>query len=212
MSIASKLQDILAAKSDIKDAINAKGGTITDATPLDEYAQAIDNLPSGDEWKIIWFIEGGITTLDIPSGTTKIGNYLFYGWGSLVKVNIPTSVTTIGSYVFYGTSIRTLVIPDSVTSVDRNSLSVTNNLVDITFGSGVTELGMNMFQSKTRKLDFNIRMLSTTPPTLGAGFVPTDFTGKIYVPDESVSAYKAATNWSTWAAYIYPMSDYTPKE
>jgi hypothetical protein len=50
--------------------------------------------------------------------------------------------------------------------------------------------------------------LSTTPPSLGA---TTAFSGinpaaKIYVPDASVAAYKAATNWSTYADYIYPLS------
>ena len=30
-----------------------------------------------------------------------------------------------------------------------------------------------------------------------------------YVPDESVEAYKTATNWSNWAGYIYPISEYT---
>lgn len=30
---------------------------------------------------------------------------------------------------------------------------------------------------------------------------------KIYVPDESVDTYKAATNWSSFKAYIYPMSE-----
>jgi hypothetical protein len=27
------------------------------------------------------------------------------------------------------------------------------------------------------------------------------------VPDASVSTYKAATNWSTYANYIYPISE-----
>ena len=29
---------------------------------------------------------------------------------------------------------------------------------------------------------------------------------KIYVPDESVDAYKAATNWSAYADIIFPIS------
>lgn len=39
-----------------------------------------------------------------------------------------------------------------------------------------------------------------------------DFQGtiahKIYVPDALVSAYKTATNWSTYASMIYPLSEY----
>jgi hypothetical protein len=46
MSIASSLNRIKSAKSAIKEAINAKGGTLTDEH-LDMYADAIVNLPSG---------------------------------------------------------------------------------------------------------------------------------------------------------------------
>jgi hypothetical protein len=38
------------------------------------------------------------------------------------------------------------------------------------------------------------------------GGVPSsDF--RIYVPDDLVDAYKAASNWSAYAAYIVPLSD-----
>ena len=30
----------------------------------------------------------------------------------------------------------------------------------------------------------------------------------VYVPDESVDAYKAATGWSQWASNIKPLSEY----
>ena len=48
----------------------------------------------------------------------------------------------------------------------------------------------------------------TTPPTLANinAFNGINSICKIYVLDEAVSAYKAATNWSTYANYIYPMS------
>lgn len=43
---AQKLQAILNSKAAIKTAINNKGGSITDSTPLDEYATAIGNIPT----------------------------------------------------------------------------------------------------------------------------------------------------------------------
>lgn len=209
MSIETKLQKVLNSKASIKNAIADKGGTITDATPLDEYDTSVISIP--DDSTIRRQICEGVRTFDIPQGTTSITNYIFYGWGTLVSVTIPDTVTTIGSYNFYGTILRKCVIPNSVTTIGRNCFSVTNNLVDITFGSGITELGNNMFQSKTRNLDFNISVLATEPPTLGTGFAPSNFTGKIYVPDDSVNDYKTATNWSTWADYIYPLSEYVEK-
>lgn len=51
---------------------------------------------------------------------------------------------------------------------------------------------------------------SVTPPAMAnvnaLGTINSD--AKIYVPDESVNAYKTASNWSTYASYIYPLSEY----
>lgn len=47
----------------------------------------------------------------------------------------------------------------------------------------------------------NIRCFEGTPIASGTGY--------IYVPDASVDAYKAATNWATYADQIKPLSEYT---
>ena len=43
--------------------------------------------------------------------------------------------------------------------------------------------------------------LTGTPIASGAGY--------IYVPDDLVDSYKAATNWSVYADQIKPLSEYT---
>lgn len=52
---------------------------------------------------------------------------------------------------------------------------------------------------------------SITPPTLAntQAFQSINALAKIYVPDDSVNAYKTASNWSTYASCIYPISDLT---
>ena len=48
-----------------------------------------------------------------------------------------------------------------------------------------------------------------TPPTFGMYLFSDIFLNKglkIYVPDNSIEAYKAATNFSKYSNYIYPMS------
>lgn len=49
-TIQENLQKIINSKAAIKNSINAKGGTITDSTPLDEYSTAIDNLSIGGKY------------------------------------------------------------------------------------------------------------------------------------------------------------------
>lgn len=45
--IDKEIQKIAISKNAIKNAINNKGGSVTDSTPLADYAQAIENIPSG---------------------------------------------------------------------------------------------------------------------------------------------------------------------
>lgn len=51
-----------------------------------------------------------------------------------------------------------------------------------------------------------VRCYSLTPPTITSSSFKN--IGTIYVPDESVDAYKTATIWSTWESRIFPISDY----
>lgn len=84
-----------------------------------------------------------------------------------------------------------------------------NSCTFIEFGPTLTRLDQYAF--------YNLYLCTTyifhsiTPPTMANinAFNNINSEAKIYVPDESVNAYKTATNWSTYASYIYPLSDYT---
>lgn len=49
-------------------------------------------------------------------------------------------------------------------------------------------------------------MKAITPPTLSGAFDACTALTNIYVPDASVTAYKEATNWSTYASRIKGIS------
>ena len=58
----------------------------------------------------------------IRKGVKVIGNWAFYGCGSLTNINIPNSVTTIGNSAFYGcSSLTSITIPSSVVIIISNS-------------------------------------------------------------------------------------------
>ena len=52
-------------------------------------------------------------------------------------------------------------------------------------------------------------ILKANTPPAATNSVFNSFYGKFYVPDDSVSAYKVATGWSSIAARILPLSEYT---
>lgn len=49
LSIQTEITRIENAKAELKTAINAKGGTLTNET-IDDYAEAVNNLPSSDNF------------------------------------------------------------------------------------------------------------------------------------------------------------------
>ena len=130
-------------------------------------------------------LNGGLV---IPNSVTEIGYATFYGCsgfrGGLV---IPNSVTTIGDYAFYGCSgfIGSLTIPNSVTTIGDYAFYGCYRLAEaIMYNSDPPSLGGNTFSS--------ISFLNTNYP--------------IYVPYESLNAYKTATNWSNYEARLFPMA------
>jgi hypothetical protein len=125
-----------------------------------------------------------LESITLPTGTTQIGASLFRGCTSLFSCNIPTTLTAIQNQIFDGCV----------------------SLKELEFHDAVTSIGTSCFVNASQVLEYTF--LSTTPPTLANtnAFTGINAACKIYVPDASVSAYKAATNWSTYSNYIYPLS------
>ena len=129
-----------------------------------------------------------ITTLTIPPLVTVLPDEAFVyiqtvyntETGEELPINIilPQNLTKIGNSCFEGALIKQITIPDTV-----------------------TEIGGRAFFF-CRKLE-SITCLAATPPALGIDAFSSDTAGfTIKVPAASVAAYKAATNWSSYADYI----------
>ena len=110
-TIAENIQTLRSIKSDIKNAIIQKGGSVTDA--FGTYAQAITNLPSGG---------GGGTeiedafvtrTLSVYSNdrVSVVGNYAFASCKFLSTVNLP-KVISLSFYAFaYCSALQSIDVP-----------------------------------------------------------------------------------------------------
>lgn len=103
----------------------------------------------------------------------------------LTEYVIADGITTIAHDAFYAsTSLKTVTIPLSVTSIEEYAFYYCENLK-------------------------SVYCRPTIPPALGEG-VFVNYDGgdkpigcKIYVPTQSVEAYKSANNWNRYKAYIY---------
>ena len=139
---------------------------------------------------------------------TKILNGVFNGCAALAEVSLPASLTSIGQYAFLGCKSLTRAVNfenTQLTSISSELFSGCSSLTEIALPAGVTSIGSNAFYGCS-SLQY-IRIEATTPPTLASTNAIPSKIGAIYVPDESVAAYQAATNWSSFASKIKGISE-----
>lgn len=119
--------------------------------------------------------------------TTMSGNTNAFDNTTVTKVDFTGSTfTTMSGYFFSGhRSIQKIILPSTVTSIGSYCCAGAVSLL-------------------------YINIAATVPPTLeGAlGIYLDNPAFKIYVPDESVADYKAATYWSDHSARIFGLTQF----
>ncbi|MBP5454877.1 MAG: leucine-rich repeat protein [Paludibacteraceae bacterium] len=98
-------------------------------------------------------------------------------------------------------SLASITIPNSVTSIDGDAFGSCSGLTTVTIGTGVTTLGSSVTPFMMCNNIVNVTIKATTPPTYGSTYESIFYSSHphIYVPADSVAAYKAASGWSTYA-------------
>lgn len=172
-----------------------------------------------------------ITGITLPEGLTSIGAYACANLRTASTLNndpfdieLPSTVTTLGNNCFTYAPITRMVIPAGVTVIPNACFVNCRILEEVTILGNVTGFNSQCFQAcyalKTITLPTSTRtigtyvfascnslesitILATTPPTLGAANTLSSSNNcPIYVPAESVEAYKAADIWSQFASRI----------
>ena len=136
-----------------------------------------------------------LKTIAIPCSVTSIKLTSCFG---LSSVTIPS---VIAPYFYECNTLQSVTIPNSATTLPNSAFYNCRAVQSVTIPSSVTSIGSNVFYYCYSL--YSVTLLSTTPPTLAnANAFNTDYQKKIYVPAESVEAYKADSSWSTLASII----------
>lgn len=135
-----------------------------------------------------------LTDVNLPDVVTINKPSVFKGCSSLIKVNFP-KLTTISGYSTFSacTSLTTADLPE-LTEISGSAV-----FGSIYGGAGCRSLTAIILRHQAVVSLTRTDVFTDTPIASGTGY--------IYVPDNLVDNYKAATNWSTYADQIKGISE-----
>ena len=143
-------------------------------------------------------------TIRVPyvnSTTLTSDDTEFYGSRDFIYVAIGSRTTTIGKSAFEICNISSIDLGSGLTTIETQAFRYCSGLTSVVIPSSVTSIGNYAF-NYARNLT-SVTVLATTPPTLGSSvFNAYQNDYPIYVPAESVEAYKSASGWSDYASRI----------
>lgn len=178
------------------------------------------------------FANSSVTSITIHEGVTSIGGEAFRWCYSLTSITIPKSVTSISYSILANcpslssivvdsenpsydsrencnaiitksnmliAGCQNTIIPNSVKSIREDSFFGCTRLTSITIPESVTSIGNSAFAFCDSLASITCK--AATPPTLGSSNNLSNVQ-VVYVPAESVEAYKQATNWSYYSDII----------
>ena len=160
-----------------------------------------------------------LASVDLPA-CTSVGTSAFSNCSVLASVGLP-ACTSVGEGALSGCSVLASVGLPACTSVGNNAFGSCISLASVDLPV-CTRVGTSAFSYCSRLTSVVIRTESMCALTnknafdgcrhilgiVGSSNPEGLKDGYIYVPDALVEDYKAATNWSTYASQIKPLSEY----
>lgn len=158
--------------------------------------------------------------IEIPKSVIEIRSEAFSGCKNLIEVNIPFGITTLPYNLFRNcSSLKTIMIPSSVTKIDYNAFEGCSSFTQIDIPEGVNSIGKYAFKDCTSLKEVilpstlsslqigcfegcnnltDIKSKIRNPYDIDESNFPnlTYMFGNLYVPETSVSAYKATVPWN----------------
>jgi hypothetical protein len=147
----------------------------------------------------------GLQSIVIPDGVTSLNSMVFSSCEYLTDVTLSKNIKSISDRAFMGCSrLAHIELPESLSSISYWAFGNTA-ISEITIPSGITSIQESVFSNTLTK----VYCKAVNPPKALKYSSVAKWSGLglnsqlvIYVPTESVSAYKKASYWSEYADRI----------
>ena len=169
-----------------------------------------------------------LTSITIPNSVTEIEDGVFLGctslkafYGKFATADNRSLVIDGKLIAFAPAGLTEYTIPDGVSSIGYNAFEGCTSLTSVTIPNSVTQIGLNAFGDCTSLVSVYCKAL--IPPYLETGregnnesFDNNVYGRKIYVPRQSVTAYKEGDVWGEYydddiVGYDFPAPKPKPK-
>ena len=155
-----------------------------------------------------------LKSITFPNSLTKIPDFACFLCEALTDISFGDNLTHIGASAFgQCDSLKTVTIPNTVKNIGENAFYYCRDLTSVTIGSGVEGIGAYAFASCNALQ--SVTCLAVEPPAMVAYvyegtsygvFAGVDCSAiPLYVPEQSIDAYKAADQWKDFNL-ILPIS------
>ncbi|MBP3290305.1 MAG: leucine-rich repeat domain-containing protein, partial [Alistipes sp.] len=171
---------------------------------FDNKALIVDNV-------LIAYAVGNKTReYNIPNNVITIGESAFCAGYNLTEITIPESVKEINYGAFYKClALPKISIPKNVAKIGEYAFALCEKLTNITIPNSVTEIGGLAFsgcsylcQVFCKAITPPVAIESKDHPGTWSAFVGNAQGRRIYVPAESIDAYRMADWWNNYASAI----------
>jgi hypothetical protein len=147
-----------------------------------------------------------LETIDLSGcvSLATIGDHAFRNTG-LKEITLGSSVKTVGDNAFYGCpSLKWVKWPASAASatIGGNCFSAALDYVELP--ANISSISTSAFTACTLKV---LVLHASNPSSISSNCFSWDSSYAIYVPDDAVSAYQAASGWSSLQANIKGLSE-----
>ena len=142
-----------------------------------------------------------VTNNGTEYSVTTIGESAFKG-SAVTSVSMPESITSIDYDAFYEcTNLESVKIPNTVTSIRHSAFQYCCNLESIIIPSSVNSIGISAFSECKALKDIYCQAVNV-PETHSSAFNNSPIENMtLYVPGESMNAYKTTAPWSGFGKF-----------